>query len=313
MIHETMEKHWDIFGLGAVAVDDLLFVDRFPQPNEKISVRMRQRQGGGLTATALVAAARLGSRALYCGVLGDDELSRFVIDDFEREGVELAAVSRKIDARPHQSVIVVDAADDSRTIFAYGQGVMLPPAQEIREDWIASSRVAFIDHSVAEAGLRVTELARRFGVPVVADFETVEAPYLEALLAGVDHLIVNVEFARRLTGKQPIGEMLAGLGSHERAATVITAGNEGCWWNALGGPVEHLPALAVKVVDTTGCGDVFHGAYAAAIARGETIRHGLEIATVAAGLKATRPGGRAGIPDLPTVERLLQDQPFQEG
>jgi len=88
----------------------------------------------------------------------------------------------------------------------------------------------------------------------------------------------------------------------------VTAGERGCWYAERDGPVHHVPALVVPVVDTTGCGDVFHGAYAAAIARGEPAARAIAIANVAAGLKATQPGGRAGIPNWETVEQVLADQ-----
>ena len=66
-----MQKRWDIFGIGTSAVDDLLLVERFPQPDEKMPIQEVQRQGGGQTATALVAAARHGARTAFCGCLGD--------------------------------------------------------------------------------------------------------------------------------------------------------------------------------------------------------------------------------------------------
>ena len=109
---------FDVLGLGAVAVDDLLYVDQYPPPEGKVQVLDRQRQCGGLTGTALVAAARLGSRCAYAGVLGDDELSHFVIDSLAREGVELAYRAERADARPAHSTIIVDRLRGTRTIFS---------------------------------------------------------------------------------------------------------------------------------------------------------------------------------------------------
>ena len=73
-----MAGTFDIVGLGCAAVDDLLYVPAYPPADAKVQIRRRERQGGGLTATALVAAARLGTRCAYAGVLGDDDLSEFV-------------------------------------------------------------------------------------------------------------------------------------------------------------------------------------------------------------------------------------------
>src|SRR5438552_11512604 len=105
-----MNPTFDILGLGCVAIDDLVYVDAYPAPDTKVQVRRRERQCGGLTATALVAAARLGARCAFAGVLGDDEDSDFVTATFEREGVDTAPTIRRREARPIRSTIIVDEA-----------------------------------------------------------------------------------------------------------------------------------------------------------------------------------------------------------
>src|SRR5436190_23723632 len=105
----------DVLGLGCVAVDDLLYVSAYPPADAKVQVRRRERQCGGLTGTALVAAARLGSRCAYAGILGDDDDSRFVKDTFRREGIDLSYVVLDPVARPIRSVIGVDESSLTRT------------------------------------------------------------------------------------------------------------------------------------------------------------------------------------------------------
>jgi sulfofructose kinase len=102
--------------------------------------------------------------------------------------------------------------------------------------------------------------------------------------------------------------MVRALDSPDRACCVVTAGERGCWYAERDGEVHHFPAYQVEVVDTTGCGDVFHGAYAASIARGEPVPTAIRIATATAGLKATQPGGRSGIPTRAAVEAFLKAQ-----
>ncbi len=104
--------------------------------------------------------------------------------------------------------------------------------------------------------------------------------------------------------------MVRVLSGPDRACCVVTAGERGCWYSERGGGVRHLAAFQVETVDTTGCGDVFHGAYAACIARGETVHRAIQVATAAAGIKATRRGGRSGIPGLPTIKRFLKERGF---
>lgn len=298
---------WDILGFGAVAVDDLVYLDAFPEPGSKVSVRETRREGGGLAGTALVAAARLGARVAWAGVLGDDEWSRFTLAELTREGVDCSLVLRRSDARPHYSVILVDRSTGSRTVLSSRAGVVPPSPEMAAAETLSACRVLFVDHTVAAFALEAVPLARRLGIPVVADLERV-TPEASALLPLVDHLVVGESFARQVTGATGPAAMVRGLMTPGRVACVVTAGERGCWYagEETGGEVRHQPALRVQAVDTTGCGDVFHGAYAAMLARREPLARAVAVATVAAGLKAMHPGGRSGIPDWRRVEEQLQ-------
>ena len=300
-----MNVRWDILGLGVVAVDDLLYVERFPRPNTKTPIQGQERQGGGLTGTALVAAARLGARTAYLAILGDDALSRFTREALEREGVDCTPVLHHPDARPVYAVVIVDRSSGERTIFYTTEGYVPVPPERINEQLIKQCRVLFLDYTAGEGGLYATMLAHRHGIPVVADIEQERAPAMAELIPQVDHLIVDVETAARMTGEAQPQRMVRALARHDRACCVVTAGEKGCWYAEWGGEVCHFPAYRVEVVDTTGCGDVFHGAYAACIARGDPVTRAIQIASATAALKATRPGGRSGIPTWPVVEAFL--------
>jgi sulfofructose kinase len=301
-----MNTVWDVLGFGAVTVDDLIYVDRYPMPDTKVTVLDKQRHGGGLAGTALVAAARLGARAAFAGILGDDELSRYTITEFEREGVDCAPVLHRPEARPIHSIIIVDRTNGQRSILPSFVGVQWRAPEEIPDTLIASCRVLFVDHHAAAAGLRAAELAHRHGIAVVGDIERENEPFVPELMAQVDHLIVGINYATHKTGRaDPV--TAAHTLAAGRVCAVVTAGERGCWYAdaACGAEVQYRPAFPVAVVDTTGCGDVFHGAYAASIARGESVSKAVEIASAAAAIKATQPGGRAGIPTRLEVEQFL--------
>lgn len=300
-----MSVAWDVLGLGVVTVDDLIYVADYPMPGSKKPIQAQQRQGGGLTGTALVAAARLGARAAYAGVLGDDELSRFTLEELAREGVDCIPVLRRSQARPIHSLVIVDQSTGQRTILYTSTGFTQRRAEEISHELVANCRLLFVDHLTGAGGLRAVELARVHGIPIVADIEREDGPGLADLIRLVDHLIVGVDLAGRLTGENEPGDMVGALLEGGRACAVVTAGEHGCWYAERGGRVWHCPAFQVQVVDTTGCGDVFHGAYAACIAQGEAVDSAVLVATAAAGLKATQAGGRAGIPDRDTIDRYL--------
>jgi sugar/nucleoside kinase (ribokinase family) len=99
------------------------------------------------------------------------------------------------------------------------------------------------------------------------------------------------------------------LWDKDRQAVVVTCGAAGAWFAGIDGVVQHQPAFSVKVADTTGCGDVFHGAYAAEIVRGVAVADCVRFASAAAALKATQPGGQRGIPTRAGVERFLNSSP----
>jgi sugar/nucleoside kinase (ribokinase family) len=303
-----MNKRWDVLGMGAIAVDDLLYLDRYPEPNAKMPILAMQRQGGGLAATALVAAARLGAAAAYIGCLGFDALSAYSVAELEREGVDCSLVRRKEGARPFHSTILVAREDDSRTILFSGEGVQDYEPGEITRELVRRCRVFFVDHRAGAAGIRATDLARPLGTPVVADIERVDEPEALELLQGVDHLIVGAALARQVTGAAHPADQVSGLRDANKDCVVVTDGDAGCWyaWQGTAWRPRHVPALKVAVADTTGCGDVFHGAYAAALASGADPGRAVAVANAAAGLKATLPGGRAGIPTLIQVERVLE-------
>ncbi len=296
---------WDVLGYGLVSVDELLYVAHYPPPNTKAQVLRRERQGGGLTGTALVAAARVGARCAFAGVLGDDDLSQHAIRELEREGVDCSLLIRRADARPCHSTIVVDQSTGSRNIFFTRDGVMARPVAEITPELVARCRVLFVDSLDLDAALQGALVADALGVPVVADLDFVKYTAADALLSHVSHLILPEDFALRLTGAGTAPEAVAALARTTRPCTTVTAGERGAWYAVAGGPVQHQPAFAVPTVDTTGCGDVFHGAYAACVARGLTVPESIRFASAAAAIKAMYPGGRAGIPDRAAVERFL--------
>jgi sulfofructose kinase len=302
-----MDKRWDIIGIGALAVDDLIYLDHYPQLNEKMAITTKQRQGGGLTATALVAAARQGSKSAYCGRLGDDELSLYSLQEFQREGVDISPVQHWDGANPYHAIILVDIPSASRVILFNSQGVQEPDSSVVTEDLIIGTRILFIDYTAYNAGLLAASFAHAHGIPVIADIESAILPDLNSFLSAIDHLIVGIDTARAITHQLTTESMAQALSNPQRAASVVTDGVNGCWYSEYGGPVYHFPAYKVTVVDTTGCGDVFHGAYAAAMARGENVRRSIQIASASAAIKAQCCGGRDGIPDLPTVENFIKE------
>lgn len=297
----------EVLGLGAVAVDEILHVDHYPSADAKAQVRRRERRCGGLAATALVAAARLGCRCAYAGVLGMDDASAFAARCLEQEGIDLSQAQRRAEAQIIRSAIVADLGTGTRNIFfdlngVVGAGNNWPP-----EELICNTRVLLVDFIGMAGMIRAARIARAAGVPVVADLEDDSAPGFAELLGLVDHLVLSHEFALRYTDENEPARAAQKLWQPDRALVAITCGAAGAWV-VTGGQAVHHPAFAVETVDTTGCGDVFHGAYAAGLAQGLNLDACLRLASATAALKASRRGGQETIPTRAEVERFIKER-----
>jgi sulfofructose kinase len=294
----------DVLGLGCAAVDELLYVASFPAADQKVRVQRSLRRCGGLTGAALVTAARLGARCAYAGRLGKDDYSRQIEEDFRRESVDVSHAPHSAKAGVVRSVIVVGEGAGSRNVFYEAAGLIgahdALPADEV----IRASKVLFIDQYGMRGNLRAARVARASGVAVVADFEEETAPLFQEVMELVDHLVLSEDFARRVTGERDTARAALALWQPNRAAVIVTCGAEGCWSVSSDSPraAVRCPAFDVPAADTTGCGDVFHGAYAASLARGDPLPQRTRFASAAAALKATR----NEIPRLGAVKAFLR-------
>jgi sugar/nucleoside kinase (ribokinase family) len=251
----------------------------------------------------MVTAARMGATCAFAGCLSTDESSQYVADYFVGEGIDVSHAPRLAEARVVKSTIVVGQDIGSRNIFYKADGLIgahdhLPPDEVIR-----NTRVLFIDQYGMKGNLRAARIARSVGASVVADFEDDSGPEFQEVLGLVDHLILSQDFARQTTRAQDPAQAAQALWQAGRAAVIITDGPNGCWTLATGGEsaVRHHPAFLVEAKDTTGCGDVFHGAYAACLARGDRLEDRIRFASAAAALRAKE----GEIPRCAAVEQFL--------
>jgi len=304
------EEPFDVLGLGCTAVDDLLFVPRFPGVDEKIQVQRSLRRFGGLTGVALVAAARAGARCAYAGCLGNDELSEHVAGYLTREGVDVSFSPRLPQARVVHSMVVVGNDNGSRNVFFEGNGLIGAHEAEPAEQTIRNCRVLFIDQWGMPGNLRAAKIARSAGVAVVADLEEARDPLFREVLNLVDHLVLGESFAMEITGARDAAAAARSLWRTDRAAVIVTSGASGCWSVSAGASLApaHHPAFSIKAIDTTGCGDVFHGAYAASLARGDSVEARIRFAATAAALKAQN----GEIPRLAEVQNFITDYGYTQ-
>ena len=306
------QSHSGILGLGVVAVDDVLYVEHYPEADQKVRVQRRRRCIGGQTGRALVTVARLGGVAQFVGTLGHDDLSSIVLKRFNIEGVCTAHTVFRDDARPCHSTIIVDETTHSRTIFGHVTGYFGADPHLPAADVITGATALLIDHHGVEGSLRAAKIAREAGIPVVADFERHPGePLFDELFALVDHMILPCAFVKKEghdLGKGP-EEAVRHLAEKHNATVVVTCGPDGAWYAEPNSSFEphHAKAFDIDPVDTNGCGDIFHGAYCVALAEGLDLDARVRFATAAAALGATQLRDSQNVPHRVAVDRFLEE------
>jgi sulfofructose kinase len=296
-----------ILGLGSVAVDDVLFAAYAP-PNVKTPIQRRERYFGGQAATALFAAARYGIPCAYAGVLGTDELSASTMRNMRQAGIDLDYL--RLDHRAHavHSVIIVDEDKHTRNIYYHSSPFSGAAIDWPLEEIIQSCQVLLVDQHGMAGMIRAAGIARAANIPIVSDVES-NPPGFESLLSLIDHLVISDNFAKSYTGKDRAEQAACALWTPDRAAVVVTCGGDGCWYIGKGmEQPQHFPAFQVPVVDTTGCGDVFHGIYSAGLIEGLDLEERVRLASAAAAIKATQSGGQSGCPTRQTLNKFLNTQ-----
>lgn len=288
-------------------MDTLITVPYYPKEDTKLKAAAARAAGGGPVATGLVAAARLGVETGYIGVLSDDNGGEFLKRDFQRYGVDIRNVEVKNGYRSFTSAIWLAMDNATRTcVFDRGN---LPPLQLNGEaiHTIARADILMIDGNEMDAAQEACLVARENNTRVLYDCGGLY-PGVERLLRLTDVMIPSEEFALGHTGCKTVEEAAVKLyETYHPEAVVITCGKEGGVIYE-GTTVECYPAFPVDAVDTNGSGDVFHGAFAAAMIKGYDYKKCCVFASAVSALKCTGVGARESVPDEKSVHEFLKSR-----
>ena len=300
-----MNNEITITGIGYCGMDYLCIVPHVPH-DDKVEMVASLVQGGGPAVTAIVAAARLGARTAFCGVVGDDERGAQILSGLNAEGIDTGHIKTRRGAESPAGFCWIEQKSGKRSIaWTRGSAPALSP-REIDRELIRNSSVLHLDGHQTQAAIAAAKTARKNGVIVSLDAGTI-VPGIDELLALSDIVIASEKFARSYTGESRMESAVKKLFRGNRKFAAITKGKAG----SVGFDGHNLlrcPAFKVEVVDTTGAGDVYHGAFAFDYARGKTWAECMRFAAAVSALKCTRLGGRTGIPDLKTAEHFMRKQ-----
>ena len=303
-----MAEIFDVVGVGCSAVDTLAICEGPIREDEKTQVYQTSRQGGGLVATGLVAVRRLGGSARFVGKVGDDDPSEFIVRDFDKEGVDTLCIRRVAGASAIRTLGVINPAKGYRTLFYCLDNVPELRPEDMHADEVLVGRVIFVDGFVLDAAIQAARWGREAGRPVLMDAELTDERNDE-LADLATHVVASIGFARSRVGecdpREAARRLHARLAAKDPDKVVgVTAGEGGSHFVSREGEF-HQPSFKVKVVDTTGCGDVFHGAFAFGLSRLWELKKTVEFASAVAALKCRKLGGRAGIPTYRETESFL--------
>ncbi len=297
-----------LVGVGHCCQDTLCTVEAYPPEDGSTHITsIDDSQGGGAVATALVTAARLGTASAVIANLGNDPVGRHIQLDFQSYGIDTRGVRFIENGRSSTSYVMIDPRHGSRTKFPYRDN--LPPIEfdETAVALIRSAKVLHLDGTHHQNAMAAAAIARQHGVTVSLDGCAImqDTSLSRDLAAMADILIMNARYPQHVSGCDNLKDSLhffASLGKGKIVAA--TAGKDGCFaW--LNGEIMHIPAFPVHAVDTTGAGDVFHGAFLTAYLQGKDTEACLRFASAVSAVKCRQIGGRKGIPTYGEAEKFL--------
>jgi sulfofructose kinase len=295
----------DVVGLGFTSLDSIGIVPHLPGVDESVLLHDLTRQGGGPVAQALVTLARLGASVGFVGRVGDDEAGQEMVRSLRAEGVDVSRLQIEPGATSAQCIILVDRPTGKRSICCHPGTATAVPTAGLDMTYLCSGRFLHLDGHSPDAALVAARAARAAGIKVCLDAGGPGA-HLEALVPLTDVLIAAEQFVVSVKsgGYQAAAAHLLDLGPE---VVVVTRGEHGSYTRTREDEF-HQEAFHVPVVDTTGAGDVFHGAYLYGLLQGWDRMTTARFAGATAALKCARLGGRAGIPRREEVMSFLQVQ-----
>jgi sugar/nucleoside kinase (ribokinase family) len=291
----------DVVGVGANSVDFVYRLPAYPRPDSrfaKLPITDHLISCGGQVTTALATCAAMGLRTSYIGTLGSDEHGSRMREELCRRGIDVSHVIVR-DARNPFAVILLDDREGERIVLWKRDPRLALERREIDREAIASARLLHVDDVDLDASIEAARIARDAGLPVTSDIERT-GDDVRSLVDGVTVPIFAEHVPAALTGETDLARALERLRRPHHQMLCVTLGARGAAMLA-GDAFMTEPGIPVTTVDTTGAGDVFRGAFAYALLRGDEPRDVLRFANAAAAVSCTRVGAMNSVPSLADI------------
>ena len=301
------EKRFDMIGFGNPFQDLIVELDQLPPSNVNIPMRNYVFMGGGNVPTATVAAGRLGLRAAILGVSGDDMFGHANKADFEYNNVNTSHLKLEAGKRTDFCVCVCERSVNGKEFISCPGDFHPLAVQDLDEDFVKSGKILHIGDMLTPAKFQAADWVHQAGGLVSIDAAYYRPDiyqnyrYLDIFIASETYFHSMCAAQGQMSCEEAARYILA-RGPKIVIFTLGEAGCQGVW----GDDYFSLPAFRVNAVDSTGAGDVFHGAFIYAYLQGWDVPRCARFASAVSAIKCTRLGGRAAIPSLQTVNRFLE-------
>lgn len=294
----------DCLGMGIIPLDFLVSIPEFPVKGGKVDASDLCIQGGGPVPNVMVGLRRLGYRTSIIAVVGDDMAGKLSIDELIKDKINPCFVIKK--KKPSATAFgFVEEGSGQRTI-ALHRKISITSKDVILKNY-PTPRVVHLDGRDLEANIKLAKWAKRNGALVSFDIGSVRNDVTN-ILPLVDHLVVADAFALPYTKTKNVKIALKKLSKICPGTIVITLGIKGAM--ALeDGKYYRSKASKVKAVDTTGAGDAFHVGYLSGLLDGKNIDERLNLGSIVAAIKCTKPGARGGMPTRRELNRFIKGNP----
>ena len=283
--------------IGAAVLDTLFRVRSLPSGQGKILPYEMRQVAEGMASSAAFAVARLGGHASLWGAVGDDATGERIISDLGDSGIDTSGMTVVQGARSAVSTILIDD-EGERLIVPFYDERLHDTVRLVTEQEMSAFDAVLVDVRWPKLALRVLIAAGKAGKPAILDGDVAGEGVIEMLAPAASHIVFSQPAAERLAGTADLVETVGLLKrKFEHAFISVTAGEHGSlWFDDPSGDIRHLAAPKVRAIDTLAAGDIFHGAFALAIAEGMPIEETMRLSSMAAALKCQVFGGRIGAP-----------------
>ncbi|NLS19432.1 sugar kinase [Rhizobium sp. P40RR-XXII] len=296
--------------VGAAVLDTLFRVRVLPQGQGKVLPYDMLQIAEGMASSAAYAVVRLGGKASLWGAVGRDETGDRIVRELDNAGIHVDGMLHVESARSAVSTILVDD-DGERLIVPFYDPKLHHAVKKFTAADVAAFDAVLVDVRWPALAFQVLKTARAMGKPAILDGDVAPDGIIEQLAPEATHIIFSEPAAERLTGSDDVAEMARRLKRRfDHAFVCVTAGAAGShWFNEETGKIQHCPTISIKAVDTLAAGDIFHGAFALAVAEKMVAEDAIRFSSIAAAIKCELFGGRAGAPGRADVIR--RSEPLQ--